>query len=62
LVALGAIAIFLSAWLNWLADKGRGAYLAAAAGAALAMVVFAALQPSSGYFRLRPFEESGEFY
>lgn len=62
LVAVGAIVIVVAAWLDWLADKGPGAYLAAAAGAALAVVVFAALRPSSDYFRLRPFEESGEFY
>ena len=42
--------------------RGPGAYLAAAAGAALAVVVFAALRPSSGYYRLRPFEASGKFY
>jgi hypothetical protein len=62
LVAVGAIAIFLAAWLDWMAERGPGAYLAGAAGAALAALVFAALRPSSGYYRLRPFEASGEFY
>jgi hypothetical protein len=62
LVAAGVIAIFLAAWLHWMADRGRGAYLAGAAAFALAAVVFAALRPSAGYYRLRPFEASGEFY
>ena len=61
-VAVGAIAILLAAWLDWMAEGGPGAYLAGAAGAALAAVVFAALRPSAGYYRLRPFEASGEFY
>ena len=61
-VAVGAIAILLAAWLDWMAEGGPGAYLAGAAGAALAAVVFAALRPSVGYYRLRPFEASGEFY
>jgi hypothetical protein len=62
LVAVGAIAIFIAAWLNWMTEGGPGAYLAGAAGGALAVVVFAALRPSAGYYRLRPFEASGEFY
>jgi hypothetical protein len=62
LVAVGVVAIFLAAWLNWMAERGPGAYLAGAAGGALGAVVFAALRPSSGYYRLRPFEASGEFY
>jgi hypothetical protein len=62
LVAFGAIAIFLAAWLNWMANRGPGAYLAGATGGALAVVVFAALRPSAGYYRLRRFEASGEFY
>jgi hypothetical protein len=53
----------LLAWLAWgMAEAGPGAYLAGAAGGALAAVVFAALRPSAGYYRLRPFEASGEFY
>jgi hypothetical protein len=62
LVAVGAIAILLLSWLNEMATKGPGAYLAVAAGAVLAAVVFAALRPSSGYYRLRPFEASGKLY
>jgi hypothetical protein len=62
LVAVGAIAILLAAWLDWMAARGPGAYLAGAAAFALAAVVFAALRPSAGYYRLRPFEASGEFY
>ena len=62
LVAVGAIAILLAACLDWMAEGGPGAYLAGAAGVALAAVVFAALRPSAGYYRLRPFEISGEFY
>jgi hypothetical protein len=62
LVAVGAIVILVAAWLDWLADKGPGAHLAAAAGAGLAVVVFAALRPSSGYYRLRRFERSGKVY
>jgi hypothetical protein len=61
-VAVGAIAVFLTAWLDWMAERGPGAYLAGTAGFALAAVVFAALRPSAGYYRLRPFEASGEFY
>jgi hypothetical protein len=62
LVAAGAFAIFLAAWLDWMAEQGPGAYLAGAAGAAMGAVIFAALRPSVGYYRLRPFEASGEFY
>jgi hypothetical protein len=62
LVAVGAFAILLAAWLDWRAAGGPDAYLAGAAGGALAAIVFAALRPSVGYYRLRPFEASGEFY
>jgi hypothetical protein len=64
-IALGAgvaIAIFLATWLDWMAERGPGAYLAGAAAFALAAVVYAALRPSADYYRLRPFEASGEFY
>jgi Glycosyl-4,4'-diaponeurosporenoate acyltransferase len=62
LVVVGAIVIWLAAWLYWMAERGPGAYLAGAAAGALAAIVFAALRPSAGYYRLRPFEASGEFY
>jgi hypothetical protein len=62
LVAVGAIATLLAAWLHWMSEGGPGAYLAGAGGAALAAAVFAALRPSVGYYRLRRFETSGKFY
>jgi hypothetical protein len=62
LVAVGAIAILLLSWLDWMAENGPGAYVAGAAGAVLAAVVCVALRPSSGYYRLRPFEASGKLY
>jgi hypothetical protein len=64
-VAVGAFAILLTAWLDWMAKMakgGPGAYLAGAAGGAFAAAVFAALRPSASYYRSRPFEASGEFY
>jgi hypothetical protein len=58
-ILLGA----LLPWVVWgLAEAGPGAHLAGVAGGVLAAVVFAALRPSAGYYRLRPFEASGEFY
>jgi hypothetical protein len=65
LVVVGAFAILLAAWLDWMAKMakgGPGAYLAGAAGGAIAAAVFAALRPSAGYYRPRPFEASREFY
>jgi hypothetical protein len=59
---VGAIAILLASWLDPMAERGPGEYLADAAAFVLAAVAFAALTPSAGYYRLRPFEESGEFY
>ena len=61
-VALGLVAIFVVAWLDWAAREGPSAYVAAAAGAALAAVVSVALRPASGYYRLRRFEASGVLY
>jgi hypothetical protein len=62
LAAVGAIAIWLAVWFDWMVEEGPGAYLAGAAGTALAAVAFAVLRPSAGYYRLRPFEVSGKFY
>jgi hypothetical protein len=65
LVAVGAFAILLAAWLDWMAKMakgGPGAYLAGAAGGAIAVAVFTVLRPSAGYYRLAPFEASSAFY
>jgi hypothetical protein len=59
-IVTAILCVALLPWASWMA--GPGARWACASGCVLAAVVFAALRPSAGFYRLRQFEASGEFY